>query len=466
MSNRDISASKVAPIHCLSEDVLRLIFQTGWKWDSDILDEDLSRERMQFSICIASVCRAWRTIAHATSRLWSVIYFFPDRQRSLVALESFLCLSRRQKLSISISYRYGREDAAIPQDMSMEHVWVAAVMRLLVKHVDRWELLVMELEDIRTTETIFSIWTTPAVALKQLVLYAEPGVEHPESMSFPSAPELRSLELLIPLLSQTHNIASSFPALENLVLGTSFPDADFRFLRTLQPIQHLCHLALTGVLCDMLLQDPNLKFHFSALESLHLEATPIDHVYECLSVLEAPLLTTLRLDLENEHFITTHTGPFIRQPERFPLLHSIVFAGLEPNLGLSNVSQFLGSLKSAQVLFIGHRIEEFMKAASLCRPREGWCFVRLASLTISYDSGVPPQALHDLVEARRTASCAEHLPEQLRPLQIEEIQVNTSVELPTGDRRWFEANLRKFTWSKDQQQPCLNGWMEFTVLSP
>ncbi|KAL6309368.1 hypothetical protein BKA93DRAFT_925289 [Sparassis latifolia] len=94
LARRALLSSLAAPIRRISEDLLRQIFTCAWS-DTETLG------RPQFTLCVASVCRAWREVVIDASVLWSTIPL-DIAHPSPFALPLFIQRSRSRGLEIDI----------------------------------------------------------------------------------------------------------------------------------------------------------------------------------------------------------------------------------------------------------------------------------------------------------------------------------------------------------------------------
>ncbi|GBE86713.1 hypothetical protein SCP_0905930 [Sparassis crispa] len=234
-------SSLAAPIRLISEDLLLRILTYAWPCTM--------KDRPQFTLSVASVCRSWREVVIEASELWSTIPISIIHP-CLPNLRLFIERSRLHGLEInlhSLRYKDYSESGNLSSREEQEHKNVVVVLKLLVPHLNHWKSLSICLPINYITQVLASM-EGPADLLDELYVFPKGSMYgFLKSSVFPAhfkARRLTILDLHGIQFPETVVFQDALPALRTLKLSYAKMPGRRSMLQMLEPSCHLEHLEL------------------------------------------------------------------------------------------------------------------------------------------------------------------------------------------------------------------------------
>ncbi|GBE89437.1 hypothetical protein BKA93DRAFT_828071 [Sparassis latifolia] len=449
----ELVSSLAAPIRRISEDILRQILICRWSDTNE-------RDRPLFTLCVASVCRAWREAVIDASVLWSTIpvdIALPPPS----ALPLFVEHSRSRGLEIHINYLHSDSDSEEDSGSSPDHDNVmssrmqrqnlTAVLKLLVPHLTRWKSLSISLPFIDLKKEVLASMRGPADLLEELVIYSR-GKSNPLPADlFPAhfkAPRLTMMLLDSWQLPKTLVFQSVLPALRALRLTRPKVPNRMSLMQALGPLRHLRCLELICPEFDNISAvDYFPRVPLVNLKKLLVIALEPGAVRALLSSFSAPRMA--RFNYIHPIFDNSEVPLVMEHPQAFPSLHTILIdarCSYPPSMGA--VSRWTQDFQCAHINLVKNHdhIKEFVACARNMKDR--LFFPGLSSVIIHSENHVTVKLLRDLVRARGRAAIPSHLQGCDSPsATLKELEVYTRCRLCPQDNEWFKNNLESFSWS-------------------
>jgi len=456
-----------APIERIPLDVLPIILEYG-------TDDEDPLKRVLFVLRVASVSREWRAVAESTPALWTTIYITIPRYPSLATIWSTLERSRSRKLDIFIDWahnppRFVRRTST-PNPRSTDPQYIYTVMTAVSRHIQRWRSVDLSW-DITTCDQLEDsfapLFLGSATALETLRIYCFDHLPLSDSRSeldfFRNtflAPQLHRAEFIaMPRGFSVESLADCFPAIETLTWNQSSSRVrswwdSQSFLLSLKLLRRLKCLTIASLHVEevnpVVPTNSDSQTLFPALERLGLTDMSYSVMGDLLAVITAPLLAHLTIsnptELEDDDFLGLWD-----QSSRLPSLHTVrIEAGQQfaelPDL--KETFQMFGSLHCIQIAFFPRQTDAFNDMLEQLSSKQedscGWCFPKLASMTVYCPTEIAPSVLRDLVQARITVGVDD--PDSgVEPLQ--HLRIRTSVEINQSDLDWFKQHLEEFSWA-------------------
>ncbi|GBE86715.1 hypothetical protein SCP_0905950 [Sparassis crispa] len=445
LAHKALVSSLAAPTRLISEDLLLRILTCAWSCT-------VKGDRLQFTLSVASVCRSWREVVIEASELWSTIPINVIHQ-CLSNLRLFIERSRSRGLEINIDslrYKDYSESGNLSSREEKEHENMAAVLKLLVPHLNHWKSLSICLPINYITQVLASM-EGPADLLGKFSVFPKGSMYgFLRSSMFPAhfkARRLTILDLHGIQFPETVVFQDAVPALRTLKL--SYPKMPSRrsMLQMLEPLCHLEHLELvTPEFVTRLDVDHSPRVALAKLRSLSFSHIPPDEVRALLSLFSAPHLKCLTYHSPNSY---GSKAPLVVQHSRFfPSLHTvhIDIPRRYWSRPLAVISRWIQGFRCVHIdTFLGRDSDEFIECVGDTTGR--LLFPGLSSVIIRSRCHVSAQLLRQMVQGRTRAAPSNVQDSDNPRSTLEEVKVHAPDSLPPEDQEWFERNLESFSWS-------------------